>query len=42
MSAVDRALASQGWNEAAAGGDAAVSAFGRVTEQDTVETFYNW
>jgi hypothetical protein len=39
-SAVDSALAAKGWTKVASGGDAAVSAFGRTTERDTLETFY--
>jgi hypothetical protein len=40
-SAVDSQLAAKGWNKVDSGGDAAVSAFGRLTEQDTLETYYN-
>jgi hypothetical protein len=40
-SAVDAALAARGWTKVESGGDAAVSAFGRTTERDTLETFYN-
>jgi hypothetical protein len=39
--AVDAALAARGWNKVESGGDASVSAFGRTTERDTIETFYN-
>src|SRR5579871_3867770 len=39
--AVDSALAAKGWHEVPSGGDAAVSAVGKVTEKDTLETFYN-
>jgi hypothetical protein len=39
--AVDGALAAKGWTKVASGGDAAVSAFGRTTEKDTMETFYD-
>jgi hypothetical protein len=41
MESVDGQLASKGWTKSASGGDAAVSAIGRVTEQDTMETFYD-
>lgn len=41
MNAVDSALAAKGWTKVASGGDAAVSAFGRTREQDTMETFYD-
>jgi len=41
MNAVDGALAAHGWSKVPSGGDAAVSAFGRTREQDTLETFYN-
>jgi hypothetical protein len=41
MEAVDSQLAAKGWTKVTSGGDAAVSAFGRVKEQDTIETFYN-
>ena len=34
------ALAARGWTRVESGGDAAVSAFGRVAEHDTLETFY--
>jgi uncharacterized protein DUF4136 len=40
-SAVDRALAARGWSKVESGGDAAVSAFGRTTERDTLQTFYD-
>jgi hypothetical protein len=39
-SAVDAALAAKGWQKVPSGGDAAVSAFGRTAEKDTIETFY--
>ena len=39
--AVDRALAAKGWTKVESGGDAAVSAFGKVSEQDRMETFYD-
>jgi hypothetical protein len=41
MGAVDSQLAAKGWTKVASGGDAAVSAFGRVTQQDTLQTFYD-
>jgi hypothetical protein len=40
-SAVDQALQSKGWQKVPSGGDAVVSAFGRTTEQDTLETYYD-
>lgn len=40
-SAVDAALSAKGWTKVESGGDAAVSAFGRTTERDTLETFYS-
>ncbi|HUA61228.1 MAG TPA: DUF4136 domain-containing protein [Verrucomicrobiae bacterium] len=39
--AVDGALSAKGWQRVASGGDADVSAFGHVTEQDTLQTFYD-
>jgi hypothetical protein len=39
--AVDAQLQAKGWQRVESGGDATISAFGRVTEQDTLETFYN-
>jgi hypothetical protein len=39
--AVDSSLQAKGWQRVPSGGDAAVSAFGRTTEQDSLETFYN-
>jgi len=41
IAAVDGQLASKGWTKTASGGDADVSAFGRTTEQDTMQTFYD-
>jgi hypothetical protein len=41
MAAVDSALAAKGWMKVPSGGDAAVSAFGRTRERDTLQTFYN-
>jgi hypothetical protein len=40
-SAVDQQLAAKGWTKVASGGDASVSAFGRVNERDNLETFYD-
>ena len=40
MQAVDSQLAAKGWQKVESGGDAAVSAVGRVTERDNLETFY--
>jgi|HubBroStandDraft_4_1064222.scaffolds.fasta_scaffold209136_1 hypothetical protein len=40
-SAVDNQLTAKGWTKVPSGGDASVSALGRVTEQDTMETFYS-
>jgi hypothetical protein len=39
--AVDQALSAKGWTKVASGGDAAVSAMGKTTEKDTMETFYD-
>lgn len=41
QTAVDTALAQKGWMKVPSGGDAAVSAFGRTREQDTLQTFYD-
>ncbi|HUE05375.1 MAG TPA: DUF4136 domain-containing protein [Bryobacteraceae bacterium] len=41
MRAVDNELQAKGWQKVESGGDAAVSAFGRTTERDTMETFYD-
>jgi len=41
MRAVDAQLRNKGWQRVDPGRDAAVSAIGRVTEQDTLPTFYN-
>ena len=41
QSAIDQQLESKGWRKVESGGDAAVSAFGRVTEQDNLQTFYD-
>ena len=39
--AVDTALMQRGWMKVPSGGDAAVSAFGKTREQDTLQTFYD-
>jgi hypothetical protein len=39
--AVDSALGAKGWSKVPSGGDAAVSAIGKTSEKDTVETFYD-
>jgi Domain of unknown function (DUF4136) len=41
MNAVDSQLAAKGWTKVASGGDAAISAFGKTTERDTLQTFYD-
>jgi Domain of unknown function (DUF4136) len=41
MGAVDSQLAAKGWTKVASGGDASVSAFGKTSEQDTLQTFYD-
>lgn len=41
MQAVDAQLTAKGWQKVGSGGDAAVSALGRVTERDNLETFYD-
>ena len=38
---VDSALAAKGWTRVDSNGDAAVSAFGKTTQQDTLQTFYS-
>lgn len=40
-SAVDSALTAKGWQKVESGGDASVSAFGRTSEKDTLQTFYD-
>jgi hypothetical protein len=40
MRAVDGELINKGWKRVESGGDAALSAFGKVTERDNLETFY--
>lgn len=39
--AVDSALSAKGWSKVPSGGDAAVSAFGKTSEKETMETFYD-
>jgi hypothetical protein len=39
--AVDSSLTAKGWSKVQSGGDAAVSAIGKTTEKDTMETFYD-
>lgn len=41
QAAVDSALAARGWQRVASGGDAVVSAFGRTTQQETLQTYYD-
>ena len=41
QSAVDSALAVRGWQRVPSGGDAVVSAFGRTSERETLETYYD-
>ena len=41
QNAVDSQLQAKGWRRVESGGDATVSALGRVTERDTIETFYD-
>jgi hypothetical protein len=38
--AVDSALSAKGWSKVQSGGDAGVSAMGKTTEKDSLETFY--
>lgn len=38
---VDSQLAAKGWTRVESGGDASVAAFGKLTEQDTLQSFYN-
>ena len=40
MRAVDTELTNRGMRRVESGGDAALAAFGKVTERDTLETFY--
>ena len=39
--AVDSQLAAKGWTRVASGGDASVAAMGKVSERDTMQTFYD-
>jgi len=39
--AVDSVLSAKGWQRVESGGDASVAANGHVTQQDTLETFYD-
>jgi hypothetical protein len=41
MNAVNAQLAAKGWTLTQGSGDAAVSAFGKVNEQDNLQTFYD-
>ena len=41
MQDVDQQLAAKGWTKAESGGDATVSAFGRVRNEQTLNTFYD-
>lgn len=41
INAVNTQLAAKGWTMTQGSGDAAVSAFGKVNEQDNLETFYD-
>jgi Domain of unknown function (DUF4136) len=41
MRAVDSGLAAKGWTRVDSGGDAAVSAFGRTTVRENLQTFYD-
>lgn len=41
MNAVNAQLAARGWTLTQGSGDASVSAFGKVNEQDSLETFYD-
>ncbi len=38
---VDNQLAAKGWTRVDSGADVIVAAFGKLTEQDTLQTFYN-
>jgi hypothetical protein len=38
---VDSQLAAKGWTRVASGGDATVAAFGKLTQQDTMQSFYS-
>jgi hypothetical protein len=41
QAAVDSALAAHGWQKVPSGGDAVVSAFGRTSQQETLQTYYD-
>ena len=41
MQAVDNGLQSKGWQKSPSGGDAAVAAYGSVTNEKSYETYYN-
>jgi uncharacterized protein DUF4136 len=41
MAAVDSNLARKGWTKVPSNGDAAVSAFGKTREEDTLQSFYD-
>ena len=41
MAAVDSNLASKGWTKVPSNGDAAISAFGKMREKDTLQAFYD-
>jgi hypothetical protein len=41
MHAVDSQLAAKGWSRVPSNGSAAVSAFGKVRKEDTLQTFYD-
>jgi len=41
MSAVDSQLSSKGWTKVPSNGDATVSAMGKVSEKETLQTFYD-
>jgi hypothetical protein len=39
--AIDSELAAKGWTKVDSGGDAAISAFGKTVERDSMQTFYD-
>lgn len=41
MQAVDNQLMSKGWMKVPSGGDASVAGVGKITEEDTLQTFYD-
>ena len=41
MRAVDTELLNKGWTKVESGGNTAVAAFGKVSQRDTLETFYS-